>query len=253
MILRRFMQHVREQNWFAVWLDVIVVIVGIFLGLQIQALYEERDERDREMDYLERLHEDIEQNIVVIEESIKNQLVFQEMGKFVLQTFEHPELVNERPTYFILSIEAAAYATPPNISYSTFEALNLNGDRLIFSDEQLLYELTDYYNAINRSPVSNHPEIPQLQLNYFMISSGILTSGQLDEINVKGPFSDDFQFSEEEALAVYERMLGRPDFKNFLPRATGHNFRIRIYQQWLVQAKVLRDKIKHKLTLMPTQ
>ena len=252
MILRRFMKHVTDQNWFAVGLDVLVVIVGIFLGLQVQALYEERDERDREMDYLERFHEDIEQNIEVIEESIKHQLVFQEMGKFVLQTIDHPELVNERPTYFILSIEAAAYATPPNISSNTFEALNLNGDRLIFRDEQLLYELTDYYNAINRSPVSNRPEIPQLQLNYFMISSGILTSGQLDEINTKGPFSEDYQFSEEEALAVYDRMLGRPEFKNFLPRATGHNFRIRVYQRWLDQAKVLGDKLKQKLTMEPT-
>ncbi len=40
MILRKFMQHVKEQNWFAVGLDVIVVIVGIFLGLQVQAWYD---------------------------------------------------------------------------------------------------------------------------------------------------------------------------------------------------------------------
>jgi len=36
------MQHVKEQNWFAVGLDVIVVIVGIFLGLQVQEWYEAR-------------------------------------------------------------------------------------------------------------------------------------------------------------------------------------------------------------------
>ncbi len=33
MILRRFMTHVTEQNWFAVGLDAIVVITGIFLGM----------------------------------------------------------------------------------------------------------------------------------------------------------------------------------------------------------------------------
>ena len=33
MILRRFTKHLSEQNWFAVWLDVIVVVVGIFLGM----------------------------------------------------------------------------------------------------------------------------------------------------------------------------------------------------------------------------
>jgi len=47
MILRRFMQHVKEQNWFAVGLDVVVVIVGIFLGMQVQQWYEDRTEKER--------------------------------------------------------------------------------------------------------------------------------------------------------------------------------------------------------------
>lgn len=44
MILRRFMKHVTDQNWFAVGLDVIVVIVGIFLGLQVQQWYDRQAE-----------------------------------------------------------------------------------------------------------------------------------------------------------------------------------------------------------------
>ena len=35
MILRRFMKHFSEQNWFAVGLDVLVVIVGVYLGVYI--------------------------------------------------------------------------------------------------------------------------------------------------------------------------------------------------------------------------
>jgi len=48
MILRRFMKHVTDQNWFAVGLDVIVVIVGIFLGLQVQEWSEGRVDREEE-------------------------------------------------------------------------------------------------------------------------------------------------------------------------------------------------------------
>ena len=47
MILRRFMEHIKDQNWFAVGLDVIVVIVGIFLGMQVQQWYEEQTEKNR--------------------------------------------------------------------------------------------------------------------------------------------------------------------------------------------------------------
>ena len=35
MILGRFIKHTRDQNWYAMILDIIVVIVGIFLGMQV--------------------------------------------------------------------------------------------------------------------------------------------------------------------------------------------------------------------------
>lgn len=63
MILRRFMRHITDQNWFAVGLDVIVVIVGIFLGLQVQAWYNERNDRIIEQEYLERLLDDVELSV----------------------------------------------------------------------------------------------------------------------------------------------------------------------------------------------
>ena len=59
MLLRRFMQHVKEQNWFAVGLDVIVVIVGIFLGMQVTEWNEARKESIQEDEYLELLLRDI--------------------------------------------------------------------------------------------------------------------------------------------------------------------------------------------------
>ncbi len=35
MILRRLAEHVRAQNWFAVALDFLIVVVGVFVGLQV--------------------------------------------------------------------------------------------------------------------------------------------------------------------------------------------------------------------------
>lgn len=69
MILRRFMQHVREQNWFAVGLDVLVVIVGIFLGFQVQAWYDKEQSKENEIAYLNNLNEDFETSILMINDS----------------------------------------------------------------------------------------------------------------------------------------------------------------------------------------
>ena len=33
MILRRITQHIKAQNWFAVGLDYVIVVVGVFIGI----------------------------------------------------------------------------------------------------------------------------------------------------------------------------------------------------------------------------
>ena len=42
MLLRSMTQHVKDQNWFAVGLDFLIVIVGILIAFQITDWHEER-------------------------------------------------------------------------------------------------------------------------------------------------------------------------------------------------------------------
>jgi len=53
------MQHLKDQNWFAVGLDMLVVIVGIFLGMQVTEWNEHRKDREDEVEFVNRLHEDL--------------------------------------------------------------------------------------------------------------------------------------------------------------------------------------------------
>jgi len=46
MILRRFAHAIRAQNWFAVVLEVAVVVLGIFVGLQVNDWNQRRLERE---------------------------------------------------------------------------------------------------------------------------------------------------------------------------------------------------------------
>jgi hypothetical protein len=53
MILRRFKLHVKEQNWFAVGLDVLVVIFGVYIGIYLGEVASERATRVDVQDALE--------------------------------------------------------------------------------------------------------------------------------------------------------------------------------------------------------
>lgn len=67
MILRRFMVHIKDQNWFAVGLDVIVVIVGIFLGMQVTEWNEKLNDNKEYSKALERLSIEIEENLSILD------------------------------------------------------------------------------------------------------------------------------------------------------------------------------------------
>lgn len=71
MLLRRVIEHVQNQNWTAVTIDFFIVVVGVFVGLQVQEWYEERARRVADSQYMERLHGEvvellsIRENVVV--------------------------------------------------------------------------------------------------------------------------------------------------------------------------------------------
>lgn len=63
MILRRVIRHVRNQEWTAIGIDFLIVVLGVFLGIQVQEWSAERGERRLERVYLERLLADVDLSI----------------------------------------------------------------------------------------------------------------------------------------------------------------------------------------------
>jgi hypothetical protein len=59
MILRKITQAFKEQNWTAIWIEFILLIAGVFLGIQVANWNEARTERALEQVYLAQLAEDI--------------------------------------------------------------------------------------------------------------------------------------------------------------------------------------------------
>lgn len=60
MLFRRISQHIKDQNWTAVGLDSLIVIVGVFLGLQAQDWNQSRQENTALQSYLSSMSRNIE-------------------------------------------------------------------------------------------------------------------------------------------------------------------------------------------------
>lgn len=60
MLFRRIAQHVKDQNWTAVGLDFVIVVAGVFLGLQAQDWNQSRQEEAALQSYLTSMSRNIE-------------------------------------------------------------------------------------------------------------------------------------------------------------------------------------------------
>ena len=70
MILRRFAESIRRQDWFTVLLEIFIVVLGVFIGIEVANWNEARSDREREAALLETLVEDIREDIADIETTI---------------------------------------------------------------------------------------------------------------------------------------------------------------------------------------
>ena len=58
MILRHFAQNLKEQNWTAIVIEFVLLVLGVFLGIQVANWNETRREHALEAEYIARLQRD---------------------------------------------------------------------------------------------------------------------------------------------------------------------------------------------------
>ncbi len=70
MIFRRIKAHIAKEDWFAVFIDFCIVVVGVFVGLQAQNWSEGQGERAEEVYYLRALADDAKASIAAVSEQV---------------------------------------------------------------------------------------------------------------------------------------------------------------------------------------
>ena len=72
MILRRIAQSFRQQDWFTVLVEITIVVLGVFIGIQVSNWNEGLAERNTEARLLTYLAEDLRADIAAIERAARS-------------------------------------------------------------------------------------------------------------------------------------------------------------------------------------
>lgn len=146
MILRRIKAHVENENWFAVGIDFIIVVVGVFLGIQIGNWNEARVSQVQEANYLEQLRDEIADNA----DMARMQAVFVDNivkgGRRGLEFLESGETCTTDCEALIIAFFHSSQVWGTNFPDAKYEETNRRG---IPSDESLRLMVQNFYNYIS--------------------------------------------------------------------------------------------------------
>lgn len=167
MIVRRFAQSLKEQNWAAIAIEFVLLVLGVFLGIQVSNWNAERIDRALEATYLSSLTEDIRGDAEEIDEinristqrmSALGYLIRNATGKPLPAGFE-----SARGRITIEDVPPHDPDDPRTIGIALFILTTLDGNRLTYDtlvdnagigvirDPSLIRAIRGYYAAVDKA------------------------------------------------------------------------------------------------------
>jgi len=149
MLLRRIIDHVKEQNWTAVALDFVIVVVGVLFAFQITAWNTAREERTRGDAALTALLSESRDSIDYLENTIArvdNTITAQRASIEALIAGRIP--AGMTPEDFVNGVTLIRIFVPPNPPRSTYDSLIANGDINLIKDPAVMPALARYYASV---------------------------------------------------------------------------------------------------------
>ncbi len=133
MLLRRITEHVKAQNWTAVTLDFVIVVVGVFIGIQVANWNDAQTAKHRKDEIIAALITDLEDAITVQEKLIIGDI---DAG---LASWEEARARSEMPPPYYFRMDGSD--TAPEM-WDMLQKMEIAG----LFDPVMLFDLTFFYS-----------------------------------------------------------------------------------------------------------
>ena len=158
MVIRRIRDHVADHNWFAVAVDLAIVVAGVFLGTEATTWNEDRAERADAADYRSQIIDNLKANDSDLSSRIAYYGEVQRHAMAALKGIETPGATLGEP--FLVDAYQASQAWFRGIERSAYDELIDSGLSRKLGDSALRAKVSGYYvgartfdtNAVSTTP-----------------------------------------------------------------------------------------------------
>jgi hypothetical protein len=149
MILSSVTKHVKEQNWFAVVIDFVIVVVGVFMGIQVSNWNQNQKDAVTEHQYIERIQKDL----LATQKDMRGRMNYfnqvKEHALSALNALENPaEKLGQK---FLFDSFEASQALRRPMGRDTYNELLSDGSLKTISKLKIRRRLAQYYRSISAS------------------------------------------------------------------------------------------------------
>jgi hypothetical protein len=147
LILRRVISHVREQQWTAIAIDFLIVVAGVFIGIQFSNWNDARLHEKAAQIYIERVSEDLLAN----QEDLRQRLTyFRQTRSHALATLEAlREPRDKLGVEFLIDVYQASQIVPRGFGRETYDEIISVGANSAISDVAVRKRIANYYSSIS--------------------------------------------------------------------------------------------------------
>lgn len=155
MILARITRAIREQNWFAVAIEFVIVIAGVVIGFQISDWAQARADAERAALMLSRLHGEAETNVRYFTQQVEARQENDARRDVLIQSLLAGDYENVDPRAMVGGIFSASNLQEPTPSQVVYDEIASAGLTSRIGDEEMRIALAEYWSEIDRLRSNN--------------------------------------------------------------------------------------------------
>jgi hypothetical protein len=157
MILRRVIEHFRRQEWTAIAIDFVIVVLGVFVGIQVSNWNAARADIARGAAYLQRIGADVDADLAAYDDRLKFWGEVADYGAAGL-SFAETGAANGRSQWeLLLGYFQASQVAELVTTSATWDEMRGAGDLGLVADLSLRSELARYYTYAGNPALSERP------------------------------------------------------------------------------------------------
>jgi hypothetical protein len=222
MILRRISDHLSKQHWTVVVLDFVIVVVGVFLGIQAANWNESRRERVEERRYYAQILDDLRVDQKSLLRAQQRADSFDAAAEETLRAMRTGPPQNVTPGRFAVQIYYAGFLYIPRPSRRTYDELISAGNLGLLRNEAAKAAIADYYESFDT--LRQWDELLRMQQgHYWDVTSGVLPRSVLKAaIRDREP-----TLTAAEASQILSALRARDGADDLLVGMAAHQERVR--------------------------